>query len=408
MQRDELHPAATVRLVVVLGCLAAFAPLAVDMYLPAWPDIQDTLGTSASAVQLTLTSFLLGISGGQLVSGPLSDRFGRRTPLLLGVGGFVLASVACAAAPSIGVLVVLRFVQGFAGGAGIAVGRAVIRDLGSGDDAARNFSLLILINNLGPIVAPVAGGQLLRVTDWRGTFLVLAGVAAVLLVTAWRTIPETLAFASRSTGGLGAMGAALREVGSDRAFLGYALSSGLTFSALLAYLSGSSFVLQDIYGLSPQEFSLFFALNGVGLVAVTHVNSRLVGRVRPRTLLLAGIVMCTVGAVNLAVVVAAGVEPVWAILPAFFLIVSSVGLVQPNSTTLAMAPHPHVAGSASALLGVLQSSGGALVAPLVGVAGTDSAVPLAIIIATLVAGAWVALLLTRAAHAAPVEAPSGL
>ncbi|MEA2179548.1 MAG: transporter, family, multidrug resistance protein [Solirubrobacteraceae bacterium] len=406
MHRDEVHPAATLRLVVVLGCLAAFAPLAVDMYLPAWPDIQRTLDSSASAVQLTLTSFLLGIAGGQLVAGPLSDRFGRRTPLLLGVGGFVVASALCAVAPSIGYLVVFRFLQGFAGGAGIAVGRAVVRDLGSGEDAARNFSLLLLINNLGPIVAPVAGGQLLHVTDWRGIFLVLAAVAAVLLVLAWRTIPETLAFASRTTGGLGAMGAALREVGSDRAFLGYALSSGLTFSALLAYLAGSSFDLQDIYGLSPQEFSLFFALNGVGLVAVTHLNSRLVGRVRPRTLLLAGMAMCSAGALNLAVAVAAGGAPVGAVLPAFFLIVASVGLVQPNSTTLAMAPHPHVAGSASALLGVLQSAGGALVAPLVGVAGTDSAVPLAIIVVVLVTAAWVALALTRSAHSAPVEAPS--
>jgi DHA1 family bicyclomycin/chloramphenicol resistance-like MFS transporter len=408
MDRDEARPAATLRLVVILGCLGAFAPLAVDMYLPGWPDIQRTLESSASAVQLTLTSFLLGIAAGQLVAGPLSDRFGRRTPLIAGVAGFVVASALCAAAPSIAVLVGLRFVQGFAGGAGIAVGRAVVRDLGSGDAAARNFSLLILINNIGPIIAPVVGGQLLHFTDWRGIFVVLAGSALVLLVVVARSIPETLAFAGRATGGLGEMGAALREVGSDRAFLGYALSSGLTFSAMLAYIAGSSFVLQDIYGLSPQAFGAFFALNGLGLVLVTHVNGRLIGRFTPHTLLLAGMIVSTVGAATLGIAVATGDAPLGAILPAFFLLVASLGLVQPNSTTLAMAPHPHVAGSASALLGVLQSSGGALVAPLVGIAGTTSAVPLAIVIAALTAGAWAALTLTRAPRPAPTEAPSAV
>lgn len=401
MDRDRARPAATLRLVVVLGCVGAFAPLAVDMYLPGWPDIQRTLESSASAVQLTLTTFLLGIAAGQLMAGPLSDRLGRRLPLLIGVAGFVGVSVLCAAAPSIAWLVVLRFVQGVAGGAGIAVARAVVRDLGSGDDAARNFSLLILINNIGPIVAPVAGGQLLYVTDWRGIFLVLGLAALALLAVAWRVIPETLAHGARSTGGLGAMGAALREVGSDRAFLGYALSSGLTFSAMLAYIAGSSFVLQDIYGLSPQAFGACFALNGLGLVIVTHLNGRLIGRFTPRALLLAGMVVSTVGAATLGIAVATGDAPLAAVLSAFFLLVASLGLVQPNSTTLAMAPHPHVAGSASALLGVLQSSGGALVAPLVGIAGTQSAVPLAVVIAVLTAGAWLALLLTRAPRRVP-------
>jgi DHA1 family bicyclomycin/chloramphenicol resistance-like MFS transporter len=397
---------ATTRLMVVLGCLGAFAPLAVDMYLPGWPDIQRTLETSASAVQLTLTAFLLGISLGQLVAGPLSDRLGRRLPLLAGVATFVLASVACALAPSIAALVVLRFVQGFAGGAGIAVGRAIVRDLGDGDDAARNFSLLILVNNIGPIVAPIAGGQLLHVTDWRGIFVVLAGAALVLLVVSFRVVPETRPAGARTAGGLGAMGAALREVGRDRVFLGYALSSGLVFSALLAYIAGSSFVLQDLYGLSPQAFSAFFAANGLGLVAATYVNGRLIGRVTPHTLLLVGMGMTALGAAVLVVNVVVPDLPVGAILPAFLLIVTSIGLVQPNATTLAMAGHPRVAGSASALLGLLQSIGGAIVAPLVGIAGTGTAVPLAIVVATLVAGGWLALLLTRAPRHAAVEAPS--
>ena len=392
---------------VLLGCLGAFVPLAVDMYLPGWPDVQRTLDTSASAVQLTLTTFLLGLAAGQLVAGPLSDRVGRRLPLLAGIAGFVVFSVACALAPTIGALIVLRFVQGFAGGAGISVSRAIVRDLGDGELAARNFSLLILVNNLGPIVAPVVGGQLLHVTDWRGIFVVLAGAAAVLLAVAFRTVPETLRTGARTVGGLGAMGAALREVGRDRVFLGYAISSGLVFAALLAYIAGSSFVLQDIYGLSPQAFSLFFAANGLGLVAMTHVNGRLIGRMSPHALLLVGLGILTVGAATLALAVAVSTS-VAAILPAFFLIVTSLGFVQPNATTLAMEGHPRVAGSASALLGLLQSVGGAAVAPLVGIAGTATAVPLAIVVAVLVAGAWGALLLTRTPQPAPVEAPSAV
>ena len=405
MTRTQAQPAVSTRLMVLLGCLGAFVPLAVDMYLPGWPDVQRTLDASASAVQLTLTTFLLGLAAGQLVAGPLSDRVGRRLPLLAGIGGFVVASVACALAPTIGALIVLRFVQGFAGGAGISVSRAIVRDLGDGELAARNFSLLILVNNLGPIVAPVAGGQLLHVTDWRGIFVVLAGAAVVLLAVAYRVVPETLTAGARSAGGLGAMGAALREVGRDRVFLGYAISSGLVFAALLAYIAGSSFVLQDIYGLSPQAFSLFFAANGLGLVAMTHVNSRLIGRLSPHALLLIGLGVTTLGAATLAVAVAASTSVV-AILPGFFLIVTSLGFVQPNATALAMEGHPRVAGSASALLGLLQSVGGAVVAPVVGIAGTATAVPLAIVVGLLVAGAWVALLLTRAPRRIPVEAPS--
>jgi DHA1 family bicyclomycin/chloramphenicol resistance-like MFS transporter len=402
----RIRPAATLRLVVVLGCLSALAPLAVDMYLPGWPAIQDSLDASASAVQLTLTAFLLGLAVGQLFSGPLSDRLGRRGPLLWGVGAFVVTSLACALAPSIGVLVGLRFLQGVAGGAGIAIGRAIVRDLGGGDDAARNFAMLILITNVGPIIAPVLGAQLLHVTDWRGIFTVLAAVILVLLAVSWRAVPETLAAGNRTTGGLRAIGAALHEVGRDRVFLGYAVSSGLVFSAMMAYIAGSPFVLQDIYGLSPQMFSVVFAVNGLGIVVVTHFSRRLIGRFTPRALLLVGMGMTSTGAAILAAAVAAGDAPVAVILVAFFLIVSSIGLVHPNSTTLAMAGHPRVAGSASALLGVLQGTVSALVAPLVGIAGTDTAVPLAVVIVGLVVFGWLTLLPTRAQRTVPVEAPS--
>jgi MFS transporter, DHA1 family, multidrug resistance protein len=399
---------ATRRLLVVLGCLGALAPLAVDMYLPGWPDIQRTLHSSASAIQLTLTAFLLGIAAGQFVAGPLSDRIGRRLPLLGGVACYAAASVLCALAPSIEVLILLRFVQGFSGGASISVARAVVRDLGDGEVAARNYALLALVNFIGPVVAPVAGGQLLRVTDWRGVFVVLGAAAAILLAVALRVVRETLPAEGRHAGGLRAMASAFGEVGRDRVFLGYATSSGLVFAALLAYIAGSSFVLQDVYGLSPQAYSLFFAANGVALIAATFVNRRLIGRVTPRSLMVVGLGLTTLGAAILALAVAVPDSPVGMILPAFLLIVTSIGLVQPNATTLAMEGHPRVAGSASALLGLLQSVGGAVVAPLVGIAGTATAVPLAILVAVLVAGAWVALLLTRAPRRVPLEAPSAV
>jgi MFS transporter, DHA1 family, multidrug resistance protein len=391
------------RVVVILGALSAFGPLSIDMYLPGLPSLGATLDAPAWAVQLTLTACLTGLALGQIVAGPLSDRFGRRAPLIAGVAAYAAASLLCAVAPSVFALVVLRLVQGFAGAAGIVIARAIVRDMHSGVAAARFFSLLMLVNGLAPILAPVIGGQILRVTTWRGVFVVLAAIGVVLAVAAAAGLRETLAPADRHPGGVGETLVTFRRLIADRGFVGHALACGLSFGAMFAYISGSPFVLQDIYGASPQLFSVMFATNALGIVAASQANRALLRRADPRTLLRGALAVQAAAAVALLVAVAAGAG-VWPIVVLLFVVVASVGIVFPNATALALADHPRVAGSASGLLGVLQFIVGAAAAPLVGVGGTGTAVPMATVIAAMgVAGLVCATVV--AADRAPVRRP---
>lgn len=364
------------QLLLVLGSLASFGPLSLDMYLPALPSIASDLGTSAPRVQLTLTSCLLGLALGQLVAGPLSDRHGRKGPLLLGVGGYALASLLCATAPDPWSLTALRVAQGLAGSAGIVIARAVVRDLHEGSALARYFALLTLVNGLAPILAPLLGAQVLRFTDWRGVFVVLAAIGGLIWVAALVVLPETLPPERRHGGGVaetvGTFGALLRE----RAFVGYALSSGFVLGAMFAYIAGSSFVLQEVYDLSPQQFALVFAGNAAGLIAASQVSAHLVLRVPPRTLLRAGIGISAAGSLALLLSVTTGAG-LAGVLPSLFLVVLSVGLVGPNAAALALQDHPRHAGSASALLGVMQYVVGGVLAPLVGL-GQERALALVI------------------------------
>jgi DHA1 family bicyclomycin/chloramphenicol resistance-like MFS transporter len=371
-----------VRLLLILGALSAFAPLSIDMYLPALPALGRGFGVSAAQVQLTLSACLLGLALGQLVAGPLSDALGRRRPLLVGVAAYTVASLLCVLAPSVGALVAVRFVQGLAGAAGIVIARAVVRDRYAGVAAARYFSLLMLVNGLAPILAPVIGGQLLRVTSWRGVFVVLAAIGALLLLATASGLDETLAPADRHTGGLPATLATFRRLLADRFFVGYALSSGLSFAAMFAYIAGSPFVLQDIYGLSPQLFSLVFGVNALGIMAASQINGRLVDRVPLPRLLAVGLAMTALGGIAVLAAVLGHVGLI-GVTPALCVVVSSQGIVLPNATSLALSGHPRTAGSASALLGVLQYVIGAAAAPLVGVGGTATALPMAVVIAAL-------------------------
>ncbi|KAA5824715.1 Bcr/CflA family multidrug efflux MFS transporter [Saccharopolyspora hirsuta] len=368
--------------VLILGGLSAFGPLAIDMYLPAFPQIAAELGTGASQVQLSLTACTLGLALGQLVAGPLSDTFGRRRPLLVGLVVFTLASLLCAVAPSAYALAGLRLVQGLGGAAGIVIARAVVRDLYSGVAMARFFSLLMLVNGLAPILAPLIGGQLLRVTSWRGVFLALGLIGAVLLAASAFGVRETLPEQNRRAGNLGDTLRTFRALLADRAFVGYSLSAALAFAAMFAYISGSSFVLQDVFGMSPQTFSLVFGINSLGIVLVGQLNARLVERAQPRRLLSIGLCCNALGGVAVAVSAATGAG-LAGLLPALFLVVSSIGMVSPNATALALSGHPETAGSASALLGVMQFSAGALAAPLVGSAGTDTALPMGLVMGAL-------------------------
>lgn len=379
--------AGTVRLIVVLGAVNAIGPLSIDMYLPALPEITRELHTGASQVQLTLTACLAGLALGQLVIGPMSDRFGRRVPLIAAMATYAAASLLCAEASSVGALIALRFVQGLAGAGGLVISRAVVRDLHTGAAAVRLFSSLMLVTGLAPILAPIAGGQLLRVTSWEGIFVVLSIVAALIAVLAAAGLRETLPVQRRSASGLRRTVRTMEALLRDRSFVGHALASGLTFGALFAYISGSSFALQGIYGLSPQLFSLAFAMNGLGLIGASQVNVRVVERLGPTRLLGRALICVVAAAVSLLVVVSVGGLGVWFVLVPMFVIVSSLAFVIPNATALALADHPTVAGTASALLGVIQFLIGALVAPLVGVAGQDTAVPMGVIMATMAIGA---------------------
>jgi DHA1 family bicyclomycin/chloramphenicol resistance-like MFS transporter len=379
-------------LALLLGGLSTFGPLSMDMYLPGLPELGRELHASASATQLTLTACLAGLALGQLVAGPLSDRLGRRRPVLVGVALYTLASLLCALAPSIAVLVVLRFIQGAAGAAGIVIGRAVVRDLYEGDAAARLFSSLTLVGGVAPILAPVLGAQLLAVTDWRGIFVVLAGLGAVLLAAAAFGLRESLPAPQRRTDGLAGLRLALGILVRDRTFTAYALSSGFVMGAMFAYIAGSPFVLQDIHGLSPAAYSAVFAFNGLGIMSASYASRRLIGRLRPAQVLEIGVGIAVAGAALLLVSVLAD-APVGFVIAGLFLVVAPVGLVTPNATALALADHPAIAGSASALLGVAQFLIGAVAAPLVGVAGTHSAVPMAITIAAMTLAATVCALM---------------
>jgi DHA1 family bicyclomycin/chloramphenicol resistance-like MFS transporter len=387
-----------VRHIVILGALSMFGPLSIDMYLPSLPTLSHDLSASASEAQFTLSACLIGLALGQIIAGPLSDALGRRRPLCIGVAAYAAASLLCAIAPSVTILNLLRLVQGLAGAAGIVIARAVVRDLYAGIDVARFFSLLMIVSGLAPILAPIIGGQILRFTSWRGVFITLAIIGFLLFLAAALGLGETLPPDRRQRGGIGATLRTFRRLLMDRSFLGFALACGLGFAAMFAYISGSPFVLQDIYGVSPQVFSLIFGTNALGIMVAGQVNGRLVGRVSPYRMLAIGLSATASGGIALLAVVALGGIGLVGVLLALFVVVASMGFVLPNSTTLALSNYPRAAGSASALLGVLQYVAGASAAPLVGVGGSQTALPMALVICALGVSALAAFLLLSRAH----------
>ncbi|MFE0188829.1 Bcr/CflA family multidrug efflux MFS transporter [Streptomyces sp. NPDC059008] len=367
---------------LVLGGLTALAPLSMDMYLPALPQVTAALHSPAATIQLTLTTCLAGMALGQMIVGPMSDKWGRRRPLLVGMVIYVLATALCAVATDVAFLIAFRLLQGLAGAAGIVIARAVVRDLYDGDAMARFFSTLMLISGVAPVVAPLIGGQILQITDWRGVFVVLTAVGAALTLLVWRTLPETLAPERRHPGGLGQTLRTMRDLLADRGFTGYLLAGAFAFAALFAYISASPFVVQEIYGASPQTFSLLFGLNSVGLVLAGQINGKLlVGRVSMEKVLGCGLVLIAVAAGGL-LVMSAGVLGTVGLAPmaaGLFVLMAGMGLVLPNANTLALLRTPHAAGSASALLGTSTFLLGSVASPLVGVAGEHTAVPMALV-----------------------------
>ncbi|GAA1886760.1 multidrug effflux MFS transporter [Streptantibioticus ferralitis] len=366
----------------MLGGLTALPPLSMDMYLPSLPAVTNALHSPAATVQLTLTACLAGMALGQLVVGPMSDKWGRRRPLLVGMVVYVLATAVCAIAPSVELLIAFRLLQGLAGAAGIVIARAVVRDLYDGVEMARFFSTLMLISGVAPIIAPVIGGQILRFTDWRGVFVVLTVIGILLTLLVLRQLPETLPGERRHGGGLREALRTMRGLLGDRPFTGYMLAGSFAFAALFAYISGSAFVIQDIYGASPQTFSLLFGLNSIGLVAGGQFNGKvLVGRVPLDRALGVGLSVIVTAATALLLMTSGvfgkvGLVPVAA---ALFVLMSAMGLAMPNTNAQALMRTPNAAGSASALLGTSQFLIGAVASPLVGIAGEHTAVPMALV-----------------------------
>lgn len=362
------------RLALVLGSLSAFGALTIDMYLPAMPSMAHQLHTSTPLVQMTLTAFVVGLALFQVIVGPLSDAWGRRRPLLAGMALYLAGSLWCALAPAVGWLIAGRILQSLGAAAGTVLARAIVRDLFSGTAMTRFFSTLMVVNGVAPVVAPVIGGQLLTLTTWRAVFLVLAAVGAVLLFAVAFTLPESLPDANRAPAHLRATLRTFRTLVTDLPYLRYVLAAALMFAAVFAYISGSSFVLQDAYGLTAQQFSLAFGINGLGIVLLGQVNAWLVGRVADEhTLLRVSLTVATLGSAGVLACAALGL-PVPLLLICLFLVVSMLGIVLANATSLALGGHGTAAGAAASLQGLLQFLAGGLAASAMSLPGKVTAV----------------------------------
>lgn len=366
-------------LILILGSLSAFGPLSMDMYLPALPAVTEDLHTTASFTQLSITTCLLGLAVGQLIFGPLSDFQGRRKLLLMTLVLFTLSSILCAVSSNIWLFVGFRFAQGCSAAAGIVISRAATRDIYSGKELTKFIALLAMVMGAAPILSPIIGGLILQWTNWQTIFYMLAIIGAIMFLAVYFLLPETLAEEKRTKGNIFAIVTSFGTLLKDRVFIGIAFSQSLISMGMFAYIAASPFVLQNIYDVSPQQFSFIFAFNGLGIVVMAQLAGRLAGTMDEAKLLFYGITQAVVGSVLLLVVTLMTL-PLWHMMVALFLVVSSVGIVNTTSFSLAMNRQGERAGSASALLGILPFGGGAIVSPLVGIAGEFNAVPMGIVI----------------------------
>ncbi|WP_344277656.1 multidrug effflux MFS transporter [Streptomyces hebeiensis] len=388
-----MRPCPRRRLVAVLVLLCFVGPLSTDMYLPAFPRMAVDLRTDASGVQATLAAFLAGMTLGHLVFGPVSDRYGRRVPLLVGAGGCAVATGVCAVAPGLDGVVAGRFLAGFGGAAGVVIGRAVVTDIAEGAVAARLLGVLMALAGLAPVLAPLAGGLVIEAVGWRGVFTVLAGAALLVAGAVLVAVPESLPPDRRHPGGGRELLRTVREVTGDRAYAGYSLAFTFAFGALFSYIAGAPFVLQRVLGLSVGASSAVFACGAVCTALTGAVGARLTARTGPERLLRTGAYAMCAGAASLLAAALAGALTLPVCLSLTALTCGGLGLVTGNATALALARVPHAAGTGSALLGTAQSALGAAVTPLVGLAGAENGGPVfgamtACGAATLLAARW--------------------
>ena len=394
-------PGIRVPLLLVLASLAAVAPVATDLYLPGFPQLGADLGVEASGVQLTLTSFLVGLAFGQLVMGPLSDRHGRRGPLLVSATLCVVAGVVCALATTLPVLVVARLVQGFAGAGGMVIGRAIIADVVTGRAAARAFTMMITVGGVAPVLAPLVGGLLADPVGWRGMLWTVCALCAAMLVGVLLVVPETHPAAVRRATGVTVMDG-VRTVLASRGFRGPLAVFSLAFGVMMAYISASPFLYQNVVGLDEIGYGVAFGVNAAGLIGLGWVSSHLVDRWAPSTMVRTAITAQLVGAATFLVLAATG-APTWLLPVPVFVAVAANGAIMGNSAALAMAEVRPVAGTGSAVLGFGQFGLGAVVAPLVGLGGESSAVvPALVMTVCSVLGFLASRLLGQGAGRPPV------
>lgn len=364
-------------MLLVLSALTAFGPMSIDMYLPGLPSLATDLGVPASGAQLTLSAFFLGFGGGQLLYGPLGDRFGRQLPLLIGLGLFTAASVGCALATDLETLVLLRFIQALGGCAGPVLARAIVRDLYHADRAASVLSLMVLIMGAAPLFAPLIGGQLLLLWSWRAIFWLLAGFGTLCLVATAIVIGESLPAGQRSGSTLLGMILGYGQPLRHPRYIGYALSNALIYGGLFAYLTGSPLVFISLYGVPPQRYGLIFGANVIGLMLGATINSRIVSRFGVDRLLAQGVLAAAVSGSALAAVAATGAGGLPALLVPLFFYIASIGFVGANAIAGCLRLFPERAATASALAGTLQFLIGAISGSLIGALGNETALPMA-------------------------------
>ncbi|MCL2516477.1 MAG: multidrug effflux MFS transporter [Microbacteriaceae bacterium] len=379
MSSSTARPRVGLALSMTLMVLAVFGPISMDLYLPALPALTRELGASTSVAQFTITACLVGLAAGQIIAGPLSDRFGRRVPLLIGVAAFAGASLLCAISPTVETLILARFVQGLAGAVGIVISQAAGRDVYDGGALIRYYGRLTVIAGLAAIVGPVIGGQLVRVTDWRGLFVFLSAVGAALLALVLVVFRETLPAERRASGGARDTGRAFRSLLTDRQFVCAVLITGFTFAAIFAYLAGATYILQGVYGLSPQGYSAAFGLNSAGVMLFGWLGARAAERWSVRGTLVVGLVAAAAGAGGLLATGLLHLPLPVVICSLFLLVAGGAGLSSAPTTSLALADHPEFAGTASSLLGMARYAFGGIAAPLVGLGGGSATLPLGIV-----------------------------
>ncbi|MDP3845304.1 MAG: Bcr/CflA family multidrug efflux MFS transporter [Pseudomonas sp.] len=381
------------RILLLLGALCAFGPLAIDFYLPSFPALAQAFATDVERVQLTLAVYFIGLAGGQLIYGPLADRFGRRRPLIFGVLLFSVASAVCALATSLEWLIAARFLQALGGCAGMVISRAVVRDLCDPLASAKVFSQLMLVMGLAPILAPLAGGVLLTHFGWQSIFISLtlfSGLCA--LAVAW-WLPETLTRHSTPASLRAAPRQYLRLL-ADPQFVGHALTGGLVMAGMFAYIAGSPFVFIELYKVPAQSYGWLFGSNAAGFILFAQINSRLLRRHGPAYWLRRSVWVYLAGALVLLAISLAQPTQLWPLLLPLFVVVASLGCILPNASACAMAGQAAHAGSASALLGFIQFGLAAGASALVGALHNGTAQPLALVVSLCAALAVICALVT--------------